>query len=49
MTPRDIEGDPQPEISLHLRNNHIRSDKEKGEIECHYCKQMGHTTWNYRI
>jgi hypothetical protein len=45
----EIKGDSQPEMALYSRNNHSRSVKDKGEVECYYCKKMGHTTWNCRF
>jgi hypothetical protein len=38
----DIKGDPQPETILYSRYNSSRSTKDKGEMECYYCKKMGH-------
>jgi hypothetical protein len=45
---RTIEGDSQLELAFYARNNPNRSTKDKEEIECHYCKKLGHTTWNCR-
>jgi hypothetical protein len=45
---RTTEGDSQSELAFYARNNHNRSTKDKEEIECHYCKKLGHTTWNCR-
>jgi hypothetical protein len=45
---RTTEGDSQLELAFYARNNHNRSTKDKEEIECHYCKRLGHTTWNCR-
>jgi hypothetical protein len=39
----DTEDDPQPKTALYSRNNHSISTKDKGEMECYYCKKMGHT------
>jgi len=35
----NIEGDSQIEITLYPRFNCSRLAKEKGEMECHYCKK----------
>jgi hypothetical protein len=40
----DTEGDTQPKTRLYPRYNCSRLTNDKGEIECHYCKKMGHTT-----
>jgi hypothetical protein len=45
---RTIECDNQTKLVFYGRNNHDRSTKDKEEIECHYCKNLGHTTWNCR-
>jgi hypothetical protein len=45
---RIIEGDSQPELAFYERNNYNRTTKDKEEIECHYCKKLGHRTWNCR-
>ena len=37
--------DSQPETTSYSRYNHNKSAKDKGEMECYYCKKMGHTTW----
>jgi hypothetical protein len=42
------EDDSQLELAFYARNNHNRSTKGKEEIECHYCKKLGHVTWNCR-
>jgi hypothetical protein len=41
---RIIKGDSQSELAFYARNNRNRSAKDKDEIECHYCKKLGHTT-----
>jgi hypothetical protein len=45
----ETKGDSQPEMTLYLRNNRSRSAKDNGEMECYYCKKMGHTAWNCRF
>ena len=48
-TAGETKDDPPSEMALYSRYNRNRSNKEKGEIECYYCKKMGHTTWNCRF
>jgi hypothetical protein len=45
---RTTESDGQSKLAFYARNNCNRSAKDKEEIECHYCKKLGHTTWNCR-
>ncbi|KAH9306605.1 hypothetical protein KI387_011009, partial [Taxus chinensis] len=47
-TVEDAEGDPQQESAFYSKTKNFRrrSDKDKREIECHYCKKRGHTTWD---
>jgi hypothetical protein len=45
---RTTEGDSQPEFAFYARNNCNRSTKDKEEIECHYCKKVGHMAWKCR-
>jgi hypothetical protein len=45
---RTTRDDSQLEIAFYARNNRNRSAKDKEEIECHYCKKLGHTSWNCR-
>jgi hypothetical protein len=45
----DTEGDTQSEMAFYSRNNHNRSTKDKREIECYYCRKMGHITINCKI
>jgi hypothetical protein len=45
----ETKGHSQLEMALYLRYDHSRSTKDKGEMECYYCKKMDHTTWNCRF
>jgi hypothetical protein len=45
---RTTEGDSQSKLAFYARNNCNRSTKNKEEIECWYCKKLGHTAWNCR-
>jgi hypothetical protein len=45
---RTTKGDSQLELAFYARNNRNRSAKDKEEIECHYCKKLGHIAWNCR-
>jgi len=47
-TSDETEGDASQELALYARNNRYRPRKDKEDIECHYCKKMGHTAWNCR-
>ncbi|KAH9291344.1 hypothetical protein KI387_043468, partial [Taxus chinensis] len=50
-TTEDAEGHSQQESAFYSRTRKYRrrSDKDKSEIECHYCKKRGHTTWDCRV
>jgi hypothetical protein len=43
---RTTKGDSQSKFAFYASNKCNRSAKDKDEIECHYCKKLGHTTWN---
>jgi hypothetical protein len=45
---RTIDGDRQPKLAFYARNDFNRSAKDKKEIDCYYCKKLGHATWNCR-
>lgn len=45
-TASETKGNSQWELAFDARNNQSRSTKDKDEIKCHYCKKLGHTTWN---
>jgi hypothetical protein len=45
---RTIPGDTEHETALTPKYNCSISAKDKGEMECRYCRKMGHTSWNCR-
>ena len=46
---RITEGNKQLKFAFSARDTRNRSTKDKEEIKCHYCKKLGHSTYNLEL
>lgn len=48
LKPEDAEENSHVENALWTKSRMRKKNANKGDIECHYCKKIGHIAWNCR-